>query len=104
MVGHGTRLIDEIDVEPQGEHITTTGKHTTPSAVEASAGERGLMKGWVPVECQELTNVGEMTGRSRYGAGTLASADGQRHATVNELKIARFQGKHVAEITSKLAA
>jgi NAD(P)H dehydrogenase (quinone) len=32
----------------------------------------------------------------------MAGADGSRQPTENELKIARFQGKHVAEITAKL--
>ncbi|MFO0959583.1 MAG: hypothetical protein U0800_19465 [Isosphaeraceae bacterium] len=36
------------------------------------------------------------------GATTLAGADGKRLPSENELKIARFQGKHVAEITRKL--
>jgi NAD(P)H dehydrogenase (quinone) len=33
----------------------------------------------------------------------LAGADGSRQPSENELKIARFQGKHVAEIATKLA-
>jgi NAD(P)H dehydrogenase (quinone) len=45
----------------------------------------------------------EITGGSPYGAGTLAGSDGSRLPTENELAIARFQGKHVAEITRKLA-
>jgi hypothetical protein len=39
---------------------------------------------------------------SRNGATTLAGSDGSRQPSENELTIARFQGKHVAEITSKL--
>lgn len=38
------------------------------------------------------------------GAGTLAKADGSRQPSANELGIARFQGRHVAEITRKLFA
>ena len=41
-------------------------------------------------------------GGSPYGAGTLAGADGSRQPSENELAIARFQGRHVAEITRKL--
>ena len=44
----------------------------------------------------------EITGGSPYGAGTLAGSDGQRQPTENELAIARFQGRHVAEIAAKL--
>jgi NAD(P)H dehydrogenase (quinone) len=46
--------------------------------------------------------MNEITGGSPYGAGTLAGSDGSRQPSANELAIARFQGKHVAEITSKL--
>jgi NAD(P)H dehydrogenase (quinone) len=56
----------------------------------------------VPYSCQELVNMKEITGGSPYGAGTLAGGDGSRQPSENELAIARFQGKHVAEITRKL--
>lgn len=46
--------------------------------------------------------MNEITGGSPYGAGTLAGADGSRQPTANELAIARFQGRHVAEIAKKL--
>jgi NAD(P)H dehydrogenase (quinone) len=46
--------------------------------------------------------MNEITGGGPYGAGTLAGADGSRQPSANELAIARFQGKHVAEITAKL--
>jgi NAD(P)H dehydrogenase (quinone) len=45
----------------------------------------------------------DITGGTPYGATTLAGADGSRQPSENELKIARFQGKHVAEIATKLA-
>lgn len=44
----------------------------------------------------------EITGGSPYGASTLAKADGSRQPSANELAIARFQGKHVAEIAQRL--
>jgi NAD(P)H dehydrogenase (quinone) len=46
--------------------------------------------------------MGEITGGTPYGATTLAGADGSRRPSENELAIARFQGKHVAEIARKL--
>jgi len=46
--------------------------------------------------------MGEISGGTPYGATTMAGADGSRQPTENELKIARYQGKHVAEIASKL--
>jgi NAD(P)H dehydrogenase (quinone) len=44
-----------------------------------------------------------ISGGTPYGATTLAGSDGRRQPSENELKIARFQGQHVAEIASKLA-
>ena len=56
----------------------------------------------VPYSAPELTTMGEITGGSPYGAGTLAGGDGTRMPSENEKAIARFQGKHVAEIAGRL--
>jgi NAD(P)H dehydrogenase (quinone) len=56
----------------------------------------------VPYSQQGLLNMKEITGGTPYGATTLADADGSRQPTENELAIAKFQGKHVAEIAGKL--
>lgn len=45
----------------------------------------------------------EITGCSPYGASTVAGAEGERRPTENELQGALFQGRHVAQIASKLA-
>ncbi len=45
----------------------------------------------------------ELTGCSPYGASTIAGTSGERVPTANELAGAKFQGKCVAEIASKLA-
>jgi len=45
----------------------------------------------------------EASGGTPYGASTLAAPDGSRQPSETELAIARFQGKHVAEIAAKLA-
>jgi len=44
----------------------------------------------------------EITGGTPYGATTLAGLDGSRQPSANELDGARYQGRHVAEITAKL--
>jgi NAD(P)H dehydrogenase (quinone) len=56
----------------------------------------------VPYSCPELMNMDEISGGTPYGASTLAGTDGSRMPSANELAIARFQGKHVAEIAEKL--
>ena len=58
----------------------------------------------VPYSEPGLVNMAEISGGTPYGATTLAGTDGSRQPSENELAIARFQGKHVAEIAAKLAA
>ena len=58
----------------------------------------------VPYSSQELVNMSELTGGTPYGATTIAGPKGERQPTENELTIARFQGKHVAQIAAKLKA
>jgi NAD(P)H dehydrogenase (quinone) len=50
-----------------------------------------------------LTYMDGITGGTPYGASTITKGDGSRLPSENELKIARFQGKHVAGIAAKLA-
>jgi len=52
----------------------------------------------VPYAEKRLTQMKEISGGSPYGASTMAG-DGSRMPTENELAIARYQGRHVAEIT-----
>ncbi len=78
------------------------GQETTITSFHTTLLHQGMIIVGVPYSCQELVNMNEITGGSPYGAGTLAGGDGSRQPTANELAIARFQGKHVAEITRKL--
>ncbi|MHC8494579.1 NAD(P)H:quinone oxidoreductase [Thalassospira sp. SM2505] len=79
-----------------GQETTITSTHTTLL-------HHGMVIVGVPYSCAGLTNMDEITGGSPYGASTLAGADGSRQPSENELEIARFQGKHVAELAAKLA-
>ena len=47
--------------------------------------------------------VTEVMGNSPYGASTIAGADGSRQPSKVELEGARFQGRHIAQIATKLA-
>ncbi len=58
----------------------------------------------LPYSFQGQWRLDEVTGGSPYGATTIAAGDGSRQPTENELEGARFLGRHVAEITTKLAA
>jgi len=56
----------------------------------------------LPYSYQGQMTLDEITGGSPYGASTIAGGDGSRQPSDNELDGARFQGKHIAEIASKL--
>ncbi|MBP2233190.1 NAD(P)H dehydrogenase (quinone) [Azospirillum agricola] len=62
----------------------------------------GLVIVGLPYSFQGQMGVGEVMGNSPYGASTIAGGDGSRQPSAVELEGARFQGRHVAEITAKL--
>ena len=80
------------------------GQETTIRSLHTELFHHGMVVVGVPYSCAELMNMNEITGGSPYGAGTLAGPRGDRLPTENELKIARFQGRHVTQIAAKLAA
>ncbi|MDR9433647.1 MAG: NAD(P)H:quinone oxidoreductase [Spiribacter sp.] len=80
------------------------GQETTLTSFHTTLFHQGMVVVGVPYSCPELTTMDEITGGTPYGATTLADGDGSRQPSENELTIARFQGKHVAEITTKLAS
>ena len=78
------------------------GQETTITSFHTTLLHHGMIVVGVPYSQQGLLNMKEITGGTPYGATTLADADGSRQPTENELAIAKFQGKHVAAIASKL--
>ena len=79
------------------------GQETTITSFHSTLLHHGMIIVGVPYSCKELMEVTEITGGSPYGAGTLAGTDGRRQPSENELKIARFQGAHVADIARTLS-
>ncbi len=80
------------------------GQETTITSFHSTLLHHGMIIVGVPYSCQEIMNMNEITGGSPYGASTLAGVDGGRQPSQNELKIARFQGSHVAQVAKKLSA
>jgi len=78
------------------------GQETTITSFHTTLLHHGMIVVGVPYSQQGLLNMKEITGGTPYGATTLANADGSRQPTKNELAIAKYQGKHVAEIAGKL--
>jgi NAD(P)H dehydrogenase (quinone) len=64
---------------------------------------QGMIVVGLPYSFQGQMRMDEITGGSPYGASTIAGGQGERMPSENELAAARFQGKHVAVIASKLA-
>ena len=50
------------------------------------------------------TTMSEITGGSPYGAGSVSGSSGGRMPSENELEMARYQGKYVANIASRLVS
>jgi NAD(P)H dehydrogenase (quinone) len=62
----------------------------------------GMIIVGVPYSEKALLTIDELCGGSPYGASTIAGPDNKRFPSENELTIARFQGRHVAQITRHL--
>ena len=78
------------------------GQETTIVHAHTFLLHQGMVVVGVPYASPNLSNLSEITGGTPYGATTIAGTKGERQPTENELAIARFQGKHVAQIAAKL--
>ncbi len=95
LVGKVGSVFTSTGTQHGGQETTITSFHTTLFHL-------GMIVVGVPYSETRLTNMNEITGGSPYGASTLAGSDGKRTPSENELAIARYQGKHVAEIAKAL--
>jgi NAD(P)H dehydrogenase (quinone) len=98
------RLIGKV-----GSAFTSTasqhgGQETTLMAIHTMLFHQGMVLVGLPYSAAGLVRLDEITGGSPYGATTIASGKGERQPSENELELARFQGRHVAGVTAKLAA
>ena len=64
----------------------------------------GMVLVGLPYSAQEQMGLQEILGGSPYGAGTIAGSKGERWPSSIELGLARFQGRHLAQLATKLAA
>jgi NAD(P)H dehydrogenase (quinone) len=82
------------------------GQETTILSTQTVLFHLGMIIIGLPYSFKGQMRMDEITGCSPYGASTLAD-DGQgghREVSENELDGARFQGRHVAEVTAALVA
>ncbi len=78
------------------------GQETTLFSLITNLLHFGLIIVGLPYSFQGQMRLDEITGGSPYGATTIAASDGSRQPSENELAGARFQGRHVAEVATKL--
>ncbi len=78
------------------------GQETTLFSLITNLLHFGLVVVGLPYSYQAQMTLDEITGGSPYGATTIAGGDGSRQPTTIELDGARFQGKHIAEVATKL--
>ena len=80
------------------------GQETTITSFHTTLLHQGMIIVGLPYSAQELLHMKEISGGTPYGATTLASPDGSRQPSENELALARFQGRHVAQIAARLSS
>lgn len=78
------------------------GQETTLTSFHTTLLHHGMVIVGVPYSCPGLLDTSAVSGGTPYGATTLAAGDGSRTPSESELAIARFQGRHVAEIAKRL--
>jgi NAD(P)H dehydrogenase (quinone) len=98
LVGKVGSVFCSTGTQHGGQETTITSFHTTLFHL-------GFVVIGLPYACEAILDMTAITGGSPYGASTLAGADGKSRAvSANELEAARYQGRHVAEITRALVA
>ena len=95
LVGKVGSVFTSTGTQHGGQESTILSFHTTLL-------HHGMIIVGVPCSEKRLMTIDEVSGGSPYGSSTIAGPDGSRLPSENELVIARFQGKHVSEITRRL--
>lgn len=94
LVGKVGSVFTSTGSQHGGQETTLTSFHTTLFHL-------GFIVVGLPYSEARQTTTDEITGGSPYGATTITGT-GTRQPSENELAMARFQGRHVAEITAAL--
>ena len=115
MCGQMRQFLDAtVELWAKGALVGKVGSVFTSSATQHGGQESTILsfhitllhQGFVivglPYSFQGQMRMDEITGGSPYGASTIAGGAGERMPSENELEAARFQGRHVASIASKL--
>jgi NAD(P)H dehydrogenase (quinone) len=79
------------------------GQESTILSFHITLLHQGMVIVGLPYAFAGQMRIDEITGGSPYGASTITGGQGERMPSENELSAARYQGRHVAQIASKLA-
>ncbi|MGE5514891.1 MAG: NAD(P)H:quinone oxidoreductase [Bacteroidota bacterium] len=92
--------------KPAGVFTSTGSQHggqeTTLISTIVNLMHFGMVVVGLPYTAKQQTAMDKITGGSPYGATTIAGGDGSRRPSAEELDMARFQGRHLAQIALKL--
>lgn len=97
LVGKVASVFTSTATQHGGQESTILSFHTTLL-------HHGMVIVGLPYSFAGQTRIDELTGCSPYGASTITGGNGERMPSDNELAGAKFQGRHVAQITKKLAS
>lgn len=82
---------------------TGGGQEQTITTTWVTLAHHGMVLVPIGYGTSEMFDISKVSGGTPYGASTYAGSDGSRQPDDRELAIARFQGKHVAELAVKMA-
>lgn len=80
------------------------GQESTLLTTHVTLLHHGMLIVGLPYAEPRQMGLDEIKGGSPYGASTITGGQGERMPSEQELGMARFQGRHVAQIASKLFA
>lgn len=81
------------------------GQETTITSFHSTLLHHGMIIVGLPYTFKDLATMREITGGTPYGASCVTGAGSElRMPTALELEMCRYQGEHVARITSRLVA
>ena len=78
------------------------GQETTLTSLHTVLFHLGMIVVGLPYTFKPMMRLDEIVGGTPYGASTIAGGDGKRMPHEVDLEGARFQGRHVAEVTAAL--
>ena len=97
-------LVGKVGSVFTGSGTQHGGQESTILSMIPTLLHHGMIVVGLPYSFQGQSTMEEISGCSPYGASTITKPDGSRMPSENELAGARFQGRHVAQIASKLRA